>query len=159
MTAARGPGAATHPCPCGCGQQIRATRLMCRTSWYQVPKPLRDQVWATWRNGDGAGTPEHGDAIRAAVASLTPPPRKDTTMPATQPPAKPAYLTSTSRLTEITAGQAWTANGETFGVLNLGSLSSIVFRDPQQARDAAAELTALAAAMDAEITRRQGDPR
>ncbi len=43
---------------------------MCRPHWYQVPKPLRDAVWATWRSGAGAGTPAHTAAIRAAIAAL-----------------------------------------------------------------------------------------
>lgn len=70
MNAARGPAATSHSCPCRCGQPIARTRLMCRTSWYKVPKWLRDQVWASWRNGDGAGTPEHAEAIQAAIDSL-----------------------------------------------------------------------------------------
>lgn len=71
MNAARGPAAdTTHPCPCGCGQPIARHRLMCRNSWYKVPKPLRDAVWATWANGDGAGSPEHTEAIMAAVKAV-----------------------------------------------------------------------------------------
>jgi hypothetical protein len=42
---------------------------MCRIHWYRVPKRLRDIVWATWRSGAGVGTPEHTDAILAAVAA------------------------------------------------------------------------------------------
>ena len=68
MTAARGP--ASHLCPAGCGQPVPAHRLMCRTDWYRVPKLLRDTVWATWRNGLGAGSPEHTAAITTAVQSL-----------------------------------------------------------------------------------------
>ncbi len=71
--AGRGPGSATtaHRCPAGgCRQKIRAGRLMCRPHWYQVPKPLRDAVWATWRSGAGTGTPAHTAAIGAAIAAL-----------------------------------------------------------------------------------------
>jgi hypothetical protein len=64
----RGPG--SHLCPAiGCRQHVSPDRLMCRLHWYQVPKRLRDLVWATWRSGAGVGTPEHTDAILAAIAA------------------------------------------------------------------------------------------
>jgi hypothetical protein len=64
----RGPG--SHLCPAaGCRRHV--DRLMCSGHWYQVPKPLRDAVWATWRSGDGVGTPDHADAILAAVAAAS----------------------------------------------------------------------------------------
>ncbi len=50
--------------------------MMSRPDWYRVPKPLRDAVWATWRSGAGTGTPEHTDAILAAIAAASAP--KDT---------------------------------------------------------------------------------
>jgi hypothetical protein len=71
--AGRGPGstATTHPCPAGdCSVQVRADRLMCRSHWYQVPRPLRAAVWATWRSGAGAGTLAHAEAITAAVRAV-----------------------------------------------------------------------------------------
>lgn len=43
---------------------------MCRSHWYQVPKPLRDVIWATWQSGAGVGTPGHTDAILAAIQSV-----------------------------------------------------------------------------------------
>jgi hypothetical protein len=75
MTAAlggRGPGTgSTHQCPVGgCRTQVRADRLMCVPHWRQVPKPLRDAVWATWRSGAGAGSEAHQAACDAAVAAL-----------------------------------------------------------------------------------------
>lgn len=49
-----------HECPRnGCTRQVPEHMLMCRSDWYRVPRPLRDAVWATWRNGAGAGSPEH----------------------------------------------------------------------------------------------------
>jgi hypothetical protein len=55
-------------CPVqGCGERIDPTRLMCRRDWYLVPKELRDQVWATWRSGQGAFTPEHQAAVLRAI--------------------------------------------------------------------------------------------
>jgi hypothetical protein len=70
--AGRGPATtATHRCPAGgCRVKVPATRLMCREHWYQVPRPLRDAVWATWRSGAGKGSPAHDAAIVAAVAAL-----------------------------------------------------------------------------------------
>jgi len=35
-----------------------------------VPKELRDDVWATWRSGDGAFSKAHQDAVRMAVAAV-----------------------------------------------------------------------------------------
>jgi len=58
-------------CPIArCGRQIDPSRLMCRSHWYMVPKELRDQVWATWRSGQGARSPEHQVAVRRAVTAV-----------------------------------------------------------------------------------------
>lgn len=68
----RGPQTGSdHQCPVGiCRVQVPAARLMCAPHWYQVPRPLRDAVWASWRSGAGAGTPAHTAAIKAAVAAV-----------------------------------------------------------------------------------------
>lgn len=61
-----------HVCPvAGCRQRVRADRLMCRPHWYQVPRPLRDAVWAAWASGDGAGTEAHAMAITAAIEAVS----------------------------------------------------------------------------------------
>ncbi len=52
-----------------CSRPIDPTRLMCRHHWYAVPKEIRDRVWATWRSGQGALSPEHGQAVREAIAA------------------------------------------------------------------------------------------
>jgi hypothetical protein len=44
--------------------------LMCRPHWYMVPRPLRDAVWAAWDDGYGAETPEHRQAIHAAIRAV-----------------------------------------------------------------------------------------
>jgi hypothetical protein len=63
--------ASTHPCPVeACSRRVRYEMLMCRNHWYQVPRPLRDAVWATWRSGAGAGTPAHTAAIGAAIDAV-----------------------------------------------------------------------------------------
>jgi hypothetical protein len=55
----------------GCGEQVRADRLACRPCWRQIPRPLRDVLWATWRSGQGVGSPEHRAAVADVVAALT----------------------------------------------------------------------------------------
>jgi hypothetical protein len=57
-------------CPVpGCRVQIDPSRLMCRSHWSLEPKPMRDQVWATWRSGHAALSPEHQEAVRLAVTA------------------------------------------------------------------------------------------
>ena len=76
----RGPGgqvmALLQPagrCPVtGCGRQISLSRLMCRGHWYEIPKQLRDRVWATWRSGEGVLSAEHCEAVLSAIAILSP---------------------------------------------------------------------------------------
>jgi hypothetical protein len=43
---------------------------MCRPHWYLVPKELRDQVWATWRSGQGAFSREHRETVHKAVVAV-----------------------------------------------------------------------------------------
>lgn len=45
----------THNCAAiGCHKQVAASMLMCRAHWYQVPLPLRNLVWAAFRNYETA---------------------------------------------------------------------------------------------------------
>jgi hypothetical protein len=61
----------SHKCPAtGCPQRVADHMLMCRPHWYMVPRELREPVWDAWQSGAGAGTEEHNDAIRAAVAAV-----------------------------------------------------------------------------------------
>ena len=65
------PKTRLHKCPRdGCDEQIRADRLMCLADWAAVPKPLKDDVWRTWNRGRGAGTPQHTQAIAAAINAV-----------------------------------------------------------------------------------------
>jgi hypothetical protein len=48
---------------------------MCRRHWYRVPKHLRDQVWVTWRSGQGTHSREYHDAVRLAIAACQDRPR------------------------------------------------------------------------------------
>jgi hypothetical protein len=61
-----------HPCRIpGCRTKIGADRLMCRPHWQQVPKPLRDLIWATWQSGAGLSTPAYRHAVGDAVDAVT----------------------------------------------------------------------------------------
>lgn len=61
----------THTCPGpGCKRRVPSHMLMCRTHWYQVPKPLRNRVYRAWDNGEGAGTGEHRDACNDAIMAI-----------------------------------------------------------------------------------------
>jgi len=62
------PRASRCPVP-GCRARIDPSRLMCRGHWYLVGKPLRDEVWATWRSGQGAFSPVHQEAVRMAITA------------------------------------------------------------------------------------------
>ena len=60
----------THKCPrSGCDRQVPQHMLMCRNDWYRVPKSLRDAVWDAYY-GPGVGSPEHRDAITAAIEAV-----------------------------------------------------------------------------------------
>jgi hypothetical protein len=62
---------ASHQCPVnGCPRRVAMHMLMDRDHWYMVPRPLRNAVWDAYDGGFGAGTPEHMDAIRAAVEAV-----------------------------------------------------------------------------------------
>jgi hypothetical protein len=67
------PSAGHCPVP-GCAEPVDPARLMCRRHWYLVPRPLRNRVWATWRSGLAAASPEHQEAVRAAITAAGPPP-------------------------------------------------------------------------------------
>lgn len=70
----RGPNPARlnrHKCRVpGCTQMVRPDRLMCRPHWHQVPRPLQEIIWATWRSGAGVFDPEYRAAVRDAVAAV-----------------------------------------------------------------------------------------
>lgn len=62
---------ATHECPAtGCTRRVGARMLACRPHWFMVPKPLRDAVLDAYAGGLGVGSPEHADAVAAAVATV-----------------------------------------------------------------------------------------
>ncbi len=63
----------THECPGpGCAKRVPAHMLACRRHWYQVSAATRSRVWNAWAGGRGEGSREHRDAMRAAIAEMTP---------------------------------------------------------------------------------------
>jgi hypothetical protein len=66
-----------HRCPgLGCERRVPADQVACRDHWFQVPKPLRDEVWSAWRAlqsaaGDPVAAEERHDvAMRAAIDTM-----------------------------------------------------------------------------------------
>jgi hypothetical protein len=59
-----------HDCAApGCRKSVKSDQLMCKRHWYKVPKDLRDEVWATWRNVKRDRESYH-DARDRAIKSL-----------------------------------------------------------------------------------------
>lgn len=48
----------------GCVHPRRDGQLMCREHWFQLPKPLRDEIWSTYRSHHQTA---HLDAVRRAI--------------------------------------------------------------------------------------------
>lgn len=69
-----GTGPVSHTCPApGCRRTVADKFLMCPPDWRRVPADLQRLVYAAWRGGLGAGTPELAAAQDAAVLALIPP--------------------------------------------------------------------------------------
>lgn len=40
----------THKCPApGCDKDVPSSQYACGRHWYSIPKPLRDELWAGYR--------------------------------------------------------------------------------------------------------------
>ena len=50
-----------------CDVPVPRQMLMCKRCWYQVPKALRDRVWATYQNGQEAGLVTPSEAWHEAA--------------------------------------------------------------------------------------------
>ena len=58
-----------HECPVtGCKELVTQTRLACPKHWRRVPKDLRDELWAAFR--ERMWSPRHIRAIRACTEFL-----------------------------------------------------------------------------------------
>ncbi len=40
----------------GCSAGRRRDQVMCKTHWFQLPKPLRDAIWDAYRRKDRAAS-------------------------------------------------------------------------------------------------------
>lgn len=55
----------THKCPkTGCDVQVPQNMLACRTHWFDLPRPLRQAIKATYRKDDEAHGRNVGEAMR-----------------------------------------------------------------------------------------------
>ena len=65
---------AAHLCHApGCKTPVPSKMFACRPHWYALPKPMRDAIWATYRDGQEVTKdpgPEYLEAARAAVDYL-----------------------------------------------------------------------------------------
>jgi hypothetical protein len=68
----------THRCPGPkCERLVPADMLACRDHWFQVPKPLRHEVWSAWRALQRARPEDaidaeqrHDPAMHAAIETM-----------------------------------------------------------------------------------------
>lgn len=59
-------------CPVpGCETFHPRNMLMCRSHWFRVPKPIRDEVWDSYRS-EGILSERYGEARQAAIDAVTP---------------------------------------------------------------------------------------
>jgi len=57
---------AGHACPGGCGTAVPYVKLACLQCWSRLPKPLRDEVNAVWRQRN-SHLSRHLQAVSAAL--------------------------------------------------------------------------------------------
>jgi hypothetical protein len=58
-------------CPIeGCATVHPRHFLMCGFHWRQVPKPLRDRLWAAFKSEEGVLGEEYHDARRACLVAV-----------------------------------------------------------------------------------------
>jgi hypothetical protein len=59
----------THTCHHPrCDVAVSPKMLACRPHWFSLPKPLRDEIWATYRPGQEATKTPSGEYIAAFMA-------------------------------------------------------------------------------------------
>lgn len=55
----------THECPApGCLRRVRNDMLACSRHYHALPQTLKRNLYRTWADGRGAGTPDHAQAMR-----------------------------------------------------------------------------------------------
>lgn len=64
----------SHTCHAtGCGARVPPTMWGCRRHWFMVPRPIRDRIWATYREGqcdDKRPSRAYCEAARDAVVAV-----------------------------------------------------------------------------------------
>lgn len=74
MTDMASSGMPTHLCHAqGCKTPVQPRMFMCRSHWFQLPRTMRDVIWATYVPGQEKRkdpSPEYLDAAVAAVKWL-----------------------------------------------------------------------------------------
>ena len=59
-----------HRCPSpGCTARVPSGRFACRSHWFTIPKPLRDELWQAYRN-HGVMSDEYAAAAEACEEFL-----------------------------------------------------------------------------------------
>lgn len=59
-----------HNCAAkGCSEEIPDHLLMCRSHWFSVPKPIRDEIWEAYRK-EGVLSESYVNAVTAAREAL-----------------------------------------------------------------------------------------
>lgn len=66
----------THLCPGRCGAPVPRTKLSCKPCWFRLPKPLRDDITAAYRNRF-TDSLTHARALSAASQWYRANPRED----------------------------------------------------------------------------------
>lgn len=54
----------------GCIRIHRRNLFCCPVHWWKIPKPMRDEIWRTYRNGDGIFESDYLQACENAEAYL-----------------------------------------------------------------------------------------
>lgn len=54
----------------GCNVAVPPKMLMCRRHWFQVPKQLRDAVWAEYRPGQEVDKQPSDEYMQVAIAAI-----------------------------------------------------------------------------------------
>jgi hypothetical protein len=59
-------------CPVeGCTERHKRSLLMCRSHWYQVPKNLRDELWAAYKHS-GVLSERYLDVRESCIEAVEP---------------------------------------------------------------------------------------
>lgn len=61
----------SHTCHArGCEAEVPPAMFMCKKHWFALPKPLRDEVWRTYRRGQEVSKDPSKAYLEAASAAI-----------------------------------------------------------------------------------------